>query len=251
MTHDALKILWRQCSEFACANIVSSTSVGLRPRPREVRRRGSRSRPAPARGRTRRWPPRSRRGRAPSTSIVVSGFGGDVAEQRVGLVERRRAPSRSCDRAAAAGSRRQVARRRRGGTPCRARCAARASRPQWRAMSVAFDDHGEMVPRRGVTRTARARRLGRRRRPVGQQALEVGALAGRQVARRLDEVPEARGGHAQGAVRDSTARLSLSRRNAESARPPRRFRRDIREEFLDLGPPLPAGAGDAAEALTA
>ena len=31
MTHDALKILWRQCSEFACANIVSSTSVGLRP----------------------------------------------------------------------------------------------------------------------------------------------------------------------------------------------------------------------------
>jgi hypothetical protein len=27
---DALKILWRQCSEFACANIVSSTSVGLR-----------------------------------------------------------------------------------------------------------------------------------------------------------------------------------------------------------------------------
>ena len=30
-TKAALKILWRQCSEFACANIVSSTSVGLRP----------------------------------------------------------------------------------------------------------------------------------------------------------------------------------------------------------------------------
>jgi hypothetical protein len=30
----ALKILWRQCSEFACANIVSSTSVGLRPAAR-------------------------------------------------------------------------------------------------------------------------------------------------------------------------------------------------------------------------
>ena len=28
--HEALKILWRQCSEFAWANIVSSTSVGLR-----------------------------------------------------------------------------------------------------------------------------------------------------------------------------------------------------------------------------
>ena len=33
ITHDALKILWRQCSELACANIVNSTSVGLRPRP--------------------------------------------------------------------------------------------------------------------------------------------------------------------------------------------------------------------------
>ena len=31
ITHEALKILWRQCSELACANIISSTSVGLRP----------------------------------------------------------------------------------------------------------------------------------------------------------------------------------------------------------------------------
>jgi hypothetical protein len=31
MVHVALKILWRQCSELACANIISSTSVGLRP----------------------------------------------------------------------------------------------------------------------------------------------------------------------------------------------------------------------------
>jgi hypothetical protein len=30
-TQAALKILWRQCSEFACANIISSTSVGSRP----------------------------------------------------------------------------------------------------------------------------------------------------------------------------------------------------------------------------
>ena len=27
----ALKILWRQCSLLACANIISSTSLGLRP----------------------------------------------------------------------------------------------------------------------------------------------------------------------------------------------------------------------------
>ncbi|MNW16678.1 hypothetical protein D3C71_2156060 [compost metagenome] len=33
MVQLALKILWRQCSEFAWANIISSTSVGLRLRP--------------------------------------------------------------------------------------------------------------------------------------------------------------------------------------------------------------------------
>ena len=32
-TQDALKILWRQCSEFAWANMVSSTSVGFRRWP--------------------------------------------------------------------------------------------------------------------------------------------------------------------------------------------------------------------------
>ena len=31
MVQEALKILWRQCSLLACANIISSTSVGLRP----------------------------------------------------------------------------------------------------------------------------------------------------------------------------------------------------------------------------
>ena len=38
-THDALKILCRQCSEFACANIVSSTSVGFRPARRKYETR--------------------------------------------------------------------------------------------------------------------------------------------------------------------------------------------------------------------
>ena len=31
--NSALKILWRQCSLLACANIMSSTSVGLRFKP--------------------------------------------------------------------------------------------------------------------------------------------------------------------------------------------------------------------------
>jgi hypothetical protein len=35
ITQSALKILWRQCSELAWANIISSTSVGLRPSLRE------------------------------------------------------------------------------------------------------------------------------------------------------------------------------------------------------------------------
>ena len=47
----ALKILCRQCSEFACANIISSTSVGSRPQLRGTRRRGSRSRRRTARDR--------------------------------------------------------------------------------------------------------------------------------------------------------------------------------------------------------
>ena len=33
MVKPALKILWRQCSLLAWANIISSTSLGLRPRP--------------------------------------------------------------------------------------------------------------------------------------------------------------------------------------------------------------------------
>jgi len=34
----------------------------------------------------------------------------------------------------------------------------RPSSPHWRAMSVALEDQGEIVPRRGVTRTIWARR---------------------------------------------------------------------------------------------
>ena len=36
---EALKILWRQCSEFTCANIISSASVGSRPSSRKRARR--------------------------------------------------------------------------------------------------------------------------------------------------------------------------------------------------------------------
>ena len=39
--HDELNILWRQCSELTWANIISSTSLGLRPRPAKVSSRWS------------------------------------------------------------------------------------------------------------------------------------------------------------------------------------------------------------------
>ena len=96
----ALKILWRQCSEFACANIISSTSVGSRPSAAKASSAGSRSRRRTAPARARRSPrPIASRPRASDT--CRNGRGRLVLEQR-----RRRvvdaAPSRSSGRAAAA-----------------------------------------------------------------------------------------------------------------------------------------------------
>ena len=62
----ALKILWRQCSLLACANIISSTSLGLRPSCPKASTRGSRSRRRRARARNRRWPRPAPRGPGPA-----------------------------------------------------------------------------------------------------------------------------------------------------------------------------------------
>ena len=123
-TKRALKILWRQCSEFACANIVSSTSVGLRlarPRPR---RAGSRSRPARAPGPARRSPPRSPRGPGRARRSRRAGGGPRGGRARPPL----RAPparSRSSGRGEAA-ARARAGPSPAGGRRCRARPGARS-----------------------------------------------------------------------------------------------------------------------------
>ncbi len=82
MSQLALKILCRQCSEFACANIVSSTSVGSRPRrvnaAVEVVDLVRRQREA-ERGVCR---ARAPRGPAARSGMVVSGRGATCANNR-------------------------------------------------------------------------------------------------------------------------------------------------------------------------
>ena len=69
----ALKILCRQCSLLACANIISSTSVGLRPQPGEGLDAGSRSRRRTAPGRRRVLASSSAARPRPSTSTCSIG----------------------------------------------------------------------------------------------------------------------------------------------------------------------------------
>ena len=91
----ALKILWRQCSEFACANIMSSTSVGSRPSARSSRR-GSRSRRGRGRGPLEVRPLERRRGPRASSApsrAAAAGVGEKAARPRG-----RRTRPRSCGR---------------------------------------------------------------------------------------------------------------------------------------------------------
>ena len=66
---------------------------------------------------------------------------------------------------------------------------ATASRPQTCAMSVAFDDQGEIVPGRGTVSSSCPGPSGGDALPVGiEQPLEHRRLGGRQVAPQVDEV---------------------------------------------------------------
>ena len=156
-TQEALKILWRQCSEFACANIVSSTSVGLRPLALEVREEvvDLVRREGEAHRRVRLLDG----GAAAGEHVDLrQRLRGDVAEEEVGLVEGRRERPPSCGRGGGAGRRRASP-----GSPSRWKAVPRSMRrtrpesPHWRAMSVALEDQGEIVPGRGVTRIIRPR----------------------------------------------------------------------------------------------
>ena len=87
-TKSALKILCRQCSLFACANIISSTSVGSRPSVAVARRRGSRSRRARARARARRSRARARARPSPPSATRPSGRGAGRANSRAASLGR-------------------------------------------------------------------------------------------------------------------------------------------------------------------
>ena len=114
----------------------------------------------------------------------------DVREQPRGIRRRRRTPPRSSGRARAAAAPRD--RRRQADAPSRLvtrytmprSMRATAVRPQLCAMSVAFDDQGEIVPGRGTTSSrvpVAGVSLGRFG-TVRQQALERGALATQRAA---------------------------------------------------------------------
>ena len=160
ITNWALKILWRQCSLLACANIISSTSVGLRCNARE--------------------------GVDQVVDLVVGQRQAELgvrahqrlaaAAEHIDMLERRRrllveqvhrvfarcsstlSVMRSCSSAAQACSSSAVSGLAPPSRPLFSvsrNSVTRSTRliaaPQLCAMSVAFEAHGETVPRRGAT----------------------------------------------------------------------------------------------------
>ena len=162
---DALKILCRQCSEFAWANIMSSASVGSRPSapnwshsqrtssslsaspsrrsascrarsgscPREIRRSG----PAGASWKRSAGTARSRGG----AGGPAPGSPGAGSTERRSVMRSYNAPSAGAAIPSPPETTQRVPRSTR-----RTR-----SRPQLRTMSVALLDHGDIVPARGMT----------------------------------------------------------------------------------------------------
>ena len=161
----ALKILWRQCSEFTCANIISSASVGSRPNSRSRSRRWSISAEVKARPREAFASSRAPRGSAPSGIVE---WEGGVPSRKIAFSPapgpasfEKNAPAGNAHWVMRSWSRPEPASDRRilqgsppewaidHATPRSMRDTL--SRPQWRAMSVALLDHGEIVPGRGAT----------------------------------------------------------------------------------------------------
>src|SRR5512139_1639235 len=94
-----------------------------------------------------------------------------------------------------------------------------AESPHCRAMSVAFDDQGEMVPSRGVTRTARPAGPGAGAPYVSRRARVASSRLSRprSTSTKCQKRAEAT---VRPAWQSRTRALSLSRRNGESATPP-------------------------------
>ena len=162
---DALKILCRQCSEFAWANIMSSASVGSRPsapnRSHSQRTSSSLSASPSRRSASR----RARCGSGPR-EIRPSGPAGASWKRSAGTARSRGGAGGRAPGSPSAGSteRRSVMRSYNAPSAGAAvpslpettqrvpRSTRRTrSRPQLRTMSVALLDHGDIVPVRGMT----------------------------------------------------------------------------------------------------
>ena len=221
----ALKILWRQCSEFACANIMSSTSVGSRPRRAEALEQVvdlvGRQR-QPELGGSPRSSAGAPRGQRDATQAAAA------ARARTGA--RPAAPSSSAIsvmRSSSAGASAQQALT----AQRRPRRCTRYSMPRSMRRTALKAAHV-----RDVGRLARPRRDGARRaarpgcaspaaaaaaceaRPVGQQLLEHAALRGAQ--RRAPDRRSARSARpapAPPARAPAAAARSLAMRKADSA----------------------------------
>ena len=175
MVQDALKILWRQCSELACANIISSTSDGSRPSsPKRVAQifdlvlgaapgPGARWRPPGDRSGTRSSAPRAGASNSASASSHA------------------RAATASSDRAAAPPAPIACARRRAsrpGRCGCRVRrdgpAAARRAGVRWPCSTTAKSCRSRARRRCGGCQTAPSRRRRRGLQDAAQRRLPLG-----------------------------------------------------------------------------
>ena len=167
--HVALKILCRQCSEFACANIMSSASVGSRPSAPK-RSHSHRTSSLLSASPNRRSASRRARSGSRRKEIRTSGLARVSRKMSAGTASPPAAFRRGGSGAGSAiGRRRSVMRSYSGSSagpatpsgPNTSQSVPRSTlrtgaNPQFPAMSVALLDHGEMVPSRGMTRTRRA-----------------------------------------------------------------------------------------------
>ena len=145
MMNFAPKILWRQCSLFTCPNMTSSVSVGLRPAAAKLSARycisGSEmARPSSV------FAARIASTPCESTSNVRPGFGGSWSKRSSRFVYTPSVMRSWSAPNADGGTAGETAKRMPRST------RAMPFSPQFRKMSVALDDHGEIVPFRGVTK---------------------------------------------------------------------------------------------------
>ena len=193
----ALKILCRQCSELACANIMSSTSVGIAAERAEARLEVVDLVGRERQARAPRWRARAPRGPARAAGSWPAAAARSARTAAPQPPASGRAPPRSCGRASAAAVRARSSSAS-GGRCLRTRCGRRTPRSMRDdrvEAAVARDVGGLRRPRRDRARPRHDEQLAAvltrgvvRLRSVGEELLERVALARRERTRDLDEV---------------------------------------------------------------